>query len=117
MFRVFASTGMIAAGVVLQGACAQAMGNDPDQRVIRIMSATYGASCGIANGNATRNVSAQCDGRKSCNYKVSYKVLGDPAYGCKKDFFVSYYCGRTGPRQAMAPAEAGYGSVVSLVCR
>lgn len=113
----FARAGGAAALIVCGGGLAQAMGNDPDQRVIRIMSATYGASCGISSGNATRNVSALCDGRKSCSYKVSYKVLGDPAYGCKKDFFVSYYCGRTGPLQAKAPAEAGYGSVVSLACK
>ncbi len=121
MLRILAS----AAAFVVFGGSALAMGNDPDQKVIRIMSATYGAtygasygaSCGIAGGNATRNVAAQCDGRKSCSYKVSYKVLGDPAYGCKKDFFVSYYCGRNGPFQGRAAAEAGYGSVVPLVCR
>lgn len=103
--------------VAMSSGLAQAMGNDPDQKVIRIMGAAYGASCGIAAGNATRNVAAQCDGRKSCSYKVSYKVLGDPAYGCKKDFFVTYYCGRSGPFQGRAAAEAGYGSVVPLVCR
>jgi len=113
MLRILAS----AAALVVLGGSAQAMGNDPDQKVIRIMSATYGASCGIAGGNATRHVAAQCDGRKSCSYKVSYKVLGDPAYGCKKDFFVSYYCGRNGPFQGRAAAEAGYGSVVPLACR
>lgn len=113
MLRILAS----AAAFVVFGGSAQAMGNDPDQKVIRIMSATYGASCGIAGGNATRNVAAQCDGRKSCSYKVSYKALGDPAYGCKKDFFVSNYCGSNGPFQGRAAAEAGYGSVVPLACR
>ena len=37
----------------------------------------------------------------------AYKMLGDPAYGCKKDFFVSYYCGRNEPFQGRAGAEAG----------
>ncbi|KPL51930.1 hypothetical protein [Prosthecomicrobium hirschii] len=96
---------------------ASAMGNDPDQNVIRVTSATYGASCRVAPGNATYDVAARCNGLPFCNYKVSYKVLGDPAYGCKKDFQVRYQCGRRGPFQASAPGEAGYGTPVALICK
>ncbi|ABD04767.1 hypothetical protein RPB_0055 [Rhodopseudomonas palustris HaA2] len=95
---------------------AQAMGNDPDQKVVRVVSATYGANCGVAPGNATRQIAASCNGRRSCSYAVSYKILGDPAYGCKKDFRVRYFCGRSGPFEGRAPGEAGYGTKVSLIC-
>ncbi|WP_322514153.1 hypothetical protein SR870_13940 [Rhodopseudomonas palustris] len=103
--------------VVGLNAAAHAMGQDPDQNVIRVISATYGASCRVAPGNATRQVAAACNGRRSCNYKVSYKVLGDPAYGCKKDFSVAYSCGRKGQFKRGARGEAGNGTVVPLVCR
>ncbi len=92
------------------------MSGDADQNVIRVTSATYGASCRVPAGNVTRQVAAACNGRKSCNYVVNYKVLGDPAGNCKKDFQVTYSCGKTGPFQGSAPAEAGYDSNVALLC-
>ena len=95
---------------------ASAMGNDPDQRVLRVVGATYGGNCRAPANNAMADVGARCNGKKSCDYTVSYKVLGDPARGCRKDFQVKYYCGQSGPLQASAPGEAGYGTKVALIC-
>jgi hypothetical protein len=43
-------------------------------------------------------------------------VIGDPKYGCRKDYVVQYACGGQ-QRQASAGPEAGYGSVVTLSCQ
>ena len=59
---------------------------------ISVQSATYGASCGIQADNAGASVKAFCDGSERCEYLVNARVLGDPKYGCKKDFVVRYAC-------------------------
>lgn len=83
---------------------------------VRVTSATYGASCGVPAGNVSQNVAAICNGRAACDYSVNVRVLSDPAPNCRKNFVVTYYCGREGPFQASAPAEAGYGSRVAMRC-
>lgn len=95
---------------------ANAMGNDPDQRVLRVVGATYGGNCRAPANNALADVSARCNGKKACEYTISFKVLGDPVYGCKKDFQVKYFCGPSGPFQGSAAAEAGYGSKIRMIC-
>ncbi|MCB1395584.1 MAG: hypothetical protein H6898_04580 [Rhodobacter sp.] len=83
---------------------------------IHVQSATYGGNCGAAQGNATRFIAPECDGRNSCDYRIDYTVIGDPVYGCRKDYSVTYDCGDGHPRTASAAPEAGYGSVVQLLC-
>ena len=58
---------------------------------------------------------AACNGLTSCNYTVRVETLGDCAVYQAKDFRVTYSCGSTNKR-ASAPAEAGFGSVVTLTC-
>ncbi|MBI5542421.1 MAG: hypothetical protein HY901_00920, partial [Deltaproteobacteria bacterium] len=59
---------------------------------VRVVSATYGKSCGRAQGNATGIVSEACRGtRGQCSYKADN--LGDPAPGCAKDLEITYSCG------------------------
>jgi len=83
---------------------------------VRVTSATYGASCGVPAGNVTQHVADTCNGRTVCDYPVQVRVLGDPAPNCRKNFVVTYYCGREGPFQSSAPPEAGYGSRVAMLC-
>lgn len=89
----------------------------PSPKAIRILNATYGASCGVPAGNAIRDMAARCNGKASCTYTVSYRVLGDPAPNCKKDFRAKFSCGGNMSFDAFAPAEAGYESKVVLACR
>jgi len=76
----------------------------PTGATIRVTSATYGASCRQPAGNVTRFLSAACDGRATCDYSVNWRVLGDPAVGCRKDFSVQWTCGSS-RGSASAPAE------------
>ncbi len=86
------------------------------QTGITVTAATYGASCGQPTGNVTPALKSACDGRAVCDYSVVWQVLGDPAYGCKKDFSVQWTCSNGGGGSASASAEAGYGSKVKLHC-
>jgi hypothetical protein len=84
---------------------------------ISVTSATYGGNCGAPAGNVTSQLAAACNGRTTCSYTIDYRVLGDPAPGCAKNYVAQWKCG-TNPtvRSVTAPAEAGFGSVVTLTC-
>jgi hypothetical protein len=84
---------------------------------ITVTAATYGGSCEGVAGNVTNYVAASCNGKPACDYKVDYKAIGDPAIGCSKDFVATWHCGdAAASHEQKAPAEAGYGAVVSLRC-
>jgi hypothetical protein len=103
-------------------------------RRIYVFEATYGANCGpdiptipppylglepVERNNATQAVSNECDGTSVCDYRVDYQVLGDPAPGCAKQFYVNYACGNASGVSEDAvhlSAEAGFGSVAHLHC-
>lgn len=85
--------------------------------VVNVVSATYGGNCGAAAGNVTSQLATACNGRSSCNYTVDYRLLGDPAPGCAKNYVARWQCGtNTTTFIATAAAEAGFGSVVTLTC-
>jgi hypothetical protein len=85
---------------------------------IQIRSATYGASCAVAPGNATLDLRRACAGRADCDYFVDVERLHDPAPGCGKDFNVDYACAPDAtPLHKELPAEAGLGSHLRLICQ
>lgn len=83
---------------------------------IRVRSGTYGGNCGAPWGNETEHLTEHCDGQQSCTYIVDYTVIGDPAYGCAKDYVAEYYCNDGQIRTARAEPEAGYQRPVTLEC-
>jgi peptidoglycan/LPS O-acetylase OafA/YrhL len=84
---------------------------------VRVLSATYGASCGVPRGNTTTALRKACDGKGSCNYVVDVSILGDPAPSCSKDFVVDYQCAPDAKQLATnLPAEAGLRSALLLSC-
>jgi hypothetical protein len=84
---------------------------------IHVVAGSYGQNCRAARGNVTPHLQQSCDGQSVCAYRVDYKVIGDPAYGCQKDYVAEWTCGRDpAVRRAVAAPEAGYGSVVQLSC-
>lgn len=104
-------------GVTVNLGAAKPTAAAPAPKAIRIVNATYGGSCGVPAGNAIRDMAARCNGKASCTYTVSYRVLGDPAPNCKKDFRAKFSCGGSATFDAFAPAEAGYDSKIVLACR
>ncbi len=84
---------------------------------IRVVRATYGGNCGAPAGNVTEHIAAACNGRADCRYRIDYTVIGDPVYGCRKDYVVTYRCGNSAEEySASAGPEAGYGKTVHLHC-
>lgn len=91
-------------------------GSDSYDSSISIISATYGANCGVHSGYGSVDVRQACNGRQNCSYYIDHRKIGDPAYGCRKDFQVTYSCGPGAPqRSASQPGEAS-GTSVSLNC-
>ncbi len=67
------------------------------QRVIRIKEATWGQNLGATPGNATKLAGDWCNGRKTCDYKISKKFLTDPLIPRgSKNFEISYACTESG---------------------
>jgi hypothetical protein len=84
---------------------------------IEVVAGTYGENCHAAHGNVTAALAAACDGKTSCDYKVDYHVIGDPAPGCSKRYLAEWRCGGDAhDRQVEVAAEAGYGGVAHLTC-
>jgi peptidoglycan/LPS O-acetylase OafA/YrhL len=84
---------------------------------LRFSLATYGGNCGAVPGNATKSIRKFCNGKESCDYVVDVTLLGDPAGGCSKSFFVEYTCEPEGRRRTKEiPGEAGLGSRLPLSC-
>ena len=86
--------------------------------VINVTSAAYGmnVNANTATNNATADIAQQCNGQANCSYRVDFHRIGDPFPGRPKTYTATYNCGDGQQRQAFAPAEAGFGSVVSLHC-
>ena len=85
--------------------------------MIRIVSGTYGGNCQQREGNTTGHLASACNGRASCSYRIDYKLIGDPAFGCRKDYVAKWTCGPGGAaRQTSAGPEAGHGSTITLAC-
>ena len=81
---------------------------------ITAVYAEYGNNCGVDD---FVDLNPLCAGKLSCSYVVDYRVIGDPAPGCAKNFAVQWRCGKSGPYKYLAlPPEAGFGSVANLTC-
>ncbi|SAK48733.1 hypothetical protein AWB76_01243 [Caballeronia temeraria] len=87
-----------------------------DARTIKVISGTYGANCGAASGNATRDLTRQCDGRDTCEYVPNRQHISDATQSCKKDLQADWRCTDTEMHTAMLSPEAGANSTLVLSC-
>jgi hypothetical protein len=116
--RRFAAVPILAAPFVLAIAIAAAGNLVPAQSAerIHVLSATYGRNCGAPAGNATREITTNCEGNVFCVYQIDVGVLGDPKNGCAKDFTAEFECGAGQELTAQVTPEAGFGSLLRLNC-
>ncbi len=90
---------------------------------IGVTAAYYGANCSpnrnfvssFTNPAALRELVASCNGQFNCTYRIDNKRIGDPMFGCAKDFSVQWTCDGKGSFSASLPAEAS-GQAVALSC-
>ena len=109
---------LVCAGGDADGTMSETYATSDAVSSIIVLEATYGGNCGVPRGNVTQHVAKQCDGNSQCRYVPNYKVIGDPAYNCKKDYILSYRCSGDGEvREERVAPEAGWGSkAVMLSC-
>lgn len=102
--------------------------NTPAVKTINILEASYGMSCKdfrvsppnenkVRAGNATASMSAACNKRQgTCKYVVDVVQLGDPAYGCGKDFLVQWRCGEEEKTHEAHLAAEAHGRAIEVSC-
>lgn len=81
-----------------------------------VTSATYGGNCGASRGNVTSNLAQACNGKRSCDYVIDWRIIGDTKPFCGKDYVAEWRCGDGPARSASASPEAGYLKSISLRC-
>jgi peptidoglycan/LPS O-acetylase OafA/YrhL len=83
---------------------------------VDVLSASYGLSCLVSEGNVTKPIKQLCHFAAKCDIAVSVDQFGDPAPGCDKDFTVVYRCtGQTGTKTGYIPASAD-GKHIVVAC-
>ena len=82
---------------------------------MQIRSATYGGNCGAQYGNASWAVQQRCNGSMNCQFTVNVNQLGDPAYGCAKDFRIEYRCPNGRVETSSLPGET-HGKTLYMQC-
>lgn len=88
-----------------------------EESTVQVVSGTYGANCGASRGNKTNYLAAACNGQKICTYVINYKIIGDPAVGCAKNYTAEWRCGGNSKvYKTFAYPEAGFGRSVVLSC-
>ncbi len=78
---------------------------------ITVISATYGYNCNAAFfNNVGAHLASSCNGKAKCSYVIDLRVIGDPMFGCAKDYRASYKCGQSGSEKTIStvPPEAGW---------
>lgn len=85
-------------------------------RTITIISGTYGANCGAERGNATLDLTRQCDGLDTCQYVPNRQRISDAARACRNDLQADWRCTDSEVHTAMLSPEAGAGSTLVLSC-
>jgi hypothetical protein len=97
---------------------AEGAGGGIGEGVIEVIAGTYGGNCGVSYANVTSPLASACNGREECDYTIDYQVIGDPSFGCAKDYVAEWRCSNGSQAySARAEPEAGYRKVVSLSCR
>ncbi|CAG9258276.1 hypothetical protein [Paraburkholderia caribensis] len=83
---------------------------------IHIESGTYGANCGAASGNATRDLAKRCNEHATFRYIVNTRLDATQRAACARDFTAEWSCDHREFHRAMLSAEAGNGSSLILTC-
>jgi hypothetical protein len=84
--------------------------------MIKVIEATYGASCSVKAGNVTDYFAKACNLAPKCSASVNVAKTGDPAPGCAKDLSIKYSCRENSAALNFSiPAEAN-GKVATLNC-
>ena len=83
---------------------------------IRVAVATYGANCGLPEGNATEAIAAHCNGSRECTFRITRGRVPAVPTECRGEYLVKWGCdGQLATRESWIPREAAE-KPVSLTC-
>jgi len=89
----------------------------PAEGTIHVVGATFGENCGASKDNVLQLVSSACTGKKTCTYVFNWRLLGNPAPTCNKQFRIEWRCSSGGPALTqMTPSDPPQGSLFPLSC-
>lgn len=93
---------------------------------IKIHHASYGKNCRISKdfpfihlvsaSNATEAVKSHCNGKNSCQFKITNSTFEGKVNVCSGNFDVSYYCRPTHPLKTITIEKPALGKVVNISC-
>ena len=104
------------AGIVIGGSLISVSSMAGQSQHIRVESATYGANCGAASGNSTRDLATHCNDRATCRYIVNASLDRTQQASCARDFTAEWSCDHREFHRAMLSGEAGNGSSLIITC-
>eukprot|EP01084_Bolivina_argentea_P227889 384970_1 len=65
----------------------------PNGQVISVIEASYGMNCNtMLYNNQLNKLRSECEGQPTCKYTIQTSVIGDPAFGCAKEYHYEYEC-------------------------
>ena len=83
---------------------------------IKVIAGSFGRNCGAPYGNVTDHLAKICDGTARCDYVIDARVIGDPAFGCRKDYIAEWQCGRDTERFVITANFEVDGTGIVLKC-
>ena len=60
-------------------------------------------------------IASNCDGKNTCYYNIDHNKIGDPSFGCAKQYKVQYNCG-SGPSRIVSANSEASGRKIFLDC-
>jgi hypothetical protein len=89
----------------------------PPNGTINVVGASWGQNCGAPKDNATQWVRSACAGKRECNFAFDWRLLGNPAPTCQKQFSVAWTCSENGnARETVLPSDPPQDAIVLLSC-
>jgi hypothetical protein len=89
----------------------------PSNGTIHVIGASWGQNCGAPKENATQWVRSACAGKQKCSFVFDWRLLGNPAPTCNKEFFIDWTCSADGPvLRTGLPSDPPQDASVPLHC-
>ena len=89
----------------------------PPIGTIHVISASWAENCGAPKGNATQWVKSACAGERECNFVFDWRLLGNPAPTCNKQFSIEWTCSADGPvLKIILPPDPTQDAIAPLSC-
>lgn len=89
----------------------------PSPGTIDVTSASWGENCGAPKDNVLYWVRSACSGKRKCDFAFDWRLLGNPATTCDKQFRIEWRCS-PGDRkfERSLPSDPPQSTIIPLTC-